>query len=41
MIGALSRWPARRWLTAVVAALVFAVLVAVPTDLIDTSVFTR
>lgn len=45
MIGrpvlALRRWPPRRWFAALVAAVVFALVVAIPTDLIDTPVFSR
>jgi hypothetical protein len=37
----LLTWPARRWLVALAAAAVFVVVVAVPTDLIDTPVFGR
>ena len=32
-------WTARRWLVALAAAAAFALVVAVPTDLIDTPVF--
>lgn len=41
MIAALRLWPARRWLTALLSGAVFVVVVAVPTDLIDTPVFGR
>ena len=41
MIAALRLWPARRWLTAVVAGAAVLVLIAVPTDLIDTPLFGR
>lgn len=34
-------WPARRWGVAASAAVVFAVVVAIPTDMIDTPLFTR
>ena len=37
----LSTWPARRWLVALAAATAFVLVVAVPTDLIDTPVFGR
>lgn len=37
----LLRWPARRWLVALVAATAFALVVAVPTALIETPVFGR
>lgn len=37
----LFTWPARRWLTALAAAAAFVLVVAVPTDLIDTPVFGR
>jgi hypothetical protein len=37
----LLTWPARRWLVALAAAAAFVVVVAVPTDLIDTPVFGR
>lgn len=37
----LLTWPARRWLTALAAAVAFVLVVAVPTDLIDTPVFGR
>ncbi|SDI23402.1 hypothetical protein SAMN04488693_107187 [Arthrobacter subterraneus] len=38
---ALASWPARRWLAAVGGALITYLVVAVPTDLIDTPLFTR
>ncbi|WP_346958688.1 hypothetical protein [uncultured Arthrobacter sp.] len=41
LIPALAQWPARRWLAAAVAAVGTYVLVAVPTDLIDTPLFSR
>lgn len=41
LIPALAQWPARRWLAAAVAAAGTYVLVAVPTDLIDTPLFSR
>jgi hypothetical protein len=37
----LIRWPARRWAVAAGSALGYAVLVAVPTDLVDTDLFWR
>lgn len=37
----LLTWSARRWLTSVAAAAAFVLVVAVPTDLIDTPVFGR
>lgn len=37
----LSSWSARRWLTALVAGTGFLVLIAIPTDLIDTPLFAR
>jgi hypothetical protein len=37
----LLAWPARRWLVALAAAVGFVLVVAVPTDLIDTPVFGR
>lgn len=40
-LSGLRSWPLRRWLAAAGAALAFALLVAVPTDLIDTPVFGR
>ncbi len=39
--GSLVSWPARRWVTALLTALGFGLLVAIPTDLIDTSFFGR
>ncbi|WP_121257635.1 hypothetical protein [Nocardioides ferulae] len=41
MIAALRLWPARRWLTALVSGAAFVLVVAIPTDLIDTPVFGR
>ncbi|WP_346924694.1 hypothetical protein [uncultured Arthrobacter sp.] len=38
---ALAQWPARRWLAAAVAAAATYLGVAVPTDLIDTPLFSR
>ena len=35
------RWPLRRWATAVVSAVLYALLIAIPTDLIDTPLFWR
>ncbi len=40
-VAALASWPRRRWPAAAGAAVAFALLVAVPTDLIDTPVFGR
>jgi len=40
-VVAMRRWSARRWLTAAAAAVGFALVVAIPTDLIDTPVFGR
>jgi len=37
----LLTWPARRWLVALAAAAGFVLVVAIPTDLIDTPVFGR
>ena len=37
----LLTWPARRWLVALAAAAAFVLVVAVPTDLVDTPVFGR
>lgn len=34
-------WPARRWLVALAAAAGFVLVVAIPTDLVDTPVFGR
>lgn len=39
--GSLRHWPARRWLVAAVAGVSYALLVAVPTDLVDTPLFGR
>ena len=41
LIPALAQWPARRWLAAAVAAALTYLVVAVPTDLIDTPFFSR
>ena len=41
MLTALRAWPPRRWLTAVATTAAFVVLVAVPTDLVDTPLFSR
>ena len=41
LIAALAQWPARRWLAAAVAAAATYLVVAVPTDLIDTPFFSR
>ena len=40
-VRTLLAWPARRWLVAGLSAAAFVLLVAVPTDLIDTPVFGR
>lgn len=40
-LSVLTSWPARRWLVALVAAVGFVLVVAIPTDLIDTPVFGR
>ncbi len=40
-VAVLTSWPLRRWLAAVAAAIVFVLVVAIPTDLIDTPVFGR
>ncbi len=37
----LAAWPARRWATALVAGVLFVLVVGIPTDLIDTPVFGR
>lgn len=36
-----NRWPPRRWLVAGGSAIAYALLVAIPADLIDTPLFTR
>lgn len=41
LIPALAQWPVRRWLAAAVAAALTYLVVAVPTDLIDTPLFSR
>ncbi|MBD3947520.1 hypothetical protein [Nocardioides ganghwensis] len=41
MLAVLAAWPARRWLVAVGATLAYTLLVAIPTDLVDTPVFGR
>ncbi|MDN5894076.1 MAG: hypothetical protein L0H93_08620 [Nocardioides sp.] len=41
MMTALRAWPARRWCAAVLAAVAFTLVVAVPTALIDTPFFGR
>jgi hypothetical protein len=38
---ALQSWPLRRWLVAAATSIGFALLVAIPTDLVDTPVFGR
>ncbi len=40
-LGGLGRWPARRWAAAAASAVGMVLVVAVPTDLIDTPVFGR
>lgn len=34
-------WPLRRWVTAAVSAVLFGLFVAIPTDLVDTPLFSR
>jgi hypothetical protein len=41
VLAALAAWPARRWLVAAGATIGYALLVAVPTDLVDTPLFGR
>lgn len=41
VFGTLRHWSARRWAVATLAAAGFTVLIAVPTDLIDTPLFSR
>lgn len=41
VLQSLRAWPPRRWATALLTAVVFGVVVAVPTDLIDTPYFSR
>ncbi|MHA7277777.1 hypothetical protein ACX80O_14830 [Arthrobacter sp. Hz1] len=41
LMAALGLWPRRRWLAAAGAAVITYVVIAVPTDLIDTPFFTR
>ncbi|MFD2081629.1 hypothetical protein SAMN05421678_12836 [Actinopolymorpha cephalotaxi] len=41
ILGPLAGWPVRRWGVAFASAVLFAVVVAVPTDLIDTPLFSR
>jgi hypothetical protein len=41
LIPALAQWPLQRWLAAAVAAAATYLVVAVPTDLIDTPLFSR
>ncbi len=41
MTAALRTWPLRRWLVAALSAVASALVVAVPTDLVDTPVFGR
>ena len=40
-VSVLASWPARRWLVGVASATAFVLVVAIPTDLIDTPVFGR
>lgn len=40
-VAVLRTWAARQWLSAVGSAVAFGLLVAIPTDLIDTAVFSR
>lgn len=40
-LATMASWPTRRWLVAAAAALLFALVVAIPTDLIDNPVFGR
>lgn len=40
-LRSLASWPARRWIAALVAGIGFALVVAIPTDLIDTPFFGR
>lgn len=39
--GTLTAWSARRWLVAALSAVLYVLLIAVPTDLIDTPLFSR
>ncbi|MBT1004395.1 hypothetical protein KIH31_17560 [Paenarthrobacter sp. DKR-5] len=41
LAASMARWPARRWVTAAGAAAATFLIVAVPTDLIDTPFFSR
>lgn len=41
LVSALVQWPVRRWLAAALAAAATYLVVAVPTDLIDTPLFSR
>ena len=41
LASALTQWPVRRWLAALGAAVITYLIVAIPTDLIDTPLFTR
>ncbi|MEC5193364.1 MULTISPECIES: hypothetical protein [unclassified Arthrobacter] len=41
LVSALAQWPAHRWLAAAAAAAVTYLVVAVPTDLINTPLFSR
>lgn len=40
-IAGITRWPARRWLTAAAAGLVTALVVGIPTGVIPSSLYTR
>ncbi len=40
-VRTLASWPARRWLVVAGASLAYTLLVAIPTDLVDTPVFGR
>ncbi len=37
----LGSWPMRRWLAAILSAIAFSLVVAIPTDLLDTPFFSR
>ena len=41
LFGDLRRWPSRRWWAALATAVFTVIFIAVPTDLIDTSLFSR
>ena len=40
-VGGVRRWSARRWVVAVTSAAVYVLVIAIPTDLIDTGLFWR